>query len=406
MARRRRWWLPFGLVEDDDTDVIRRQRGRLRGARRGGGPDDRRPHQPGTTGASTATSRFWRPPATRCARSTCCPTPRSGRDRGGPAHQLHLANGACIVLVTAGADLDKALDAVQSAVPDGEVVGVPGTVLAFGGGGVHCITSRCRRWRRDRPSESNWLPISVPGHRNREPEQAGARGVAPTSAGSTREEAPGERADPAPGRRRRAGLAGTRADAPAWPRSASAPCSTAGTPDPAEHRAALAEGVRMAAGEGAELSASRSSPSRRTSPSPPTAPPPRVPSPRTCPAAPPSSSPPPSPPRPGPPSTPRSTSARRPTRWAPTVWPTTPPSSSPRRRARRPHPQAPHPHHRGLLRGQVLPEGRRRLPRGGPRRGPLRLPDLLGPVVPRARPGLLARRRRRDRLPDGHRLRA
>ncbi|HMQ25641.1 MAG TPA: agmatine deiminase family protein, partial [Acidimicrobiales bacterium] len=59
-----------------------------------------------------------------------------------PPTNFYLANGACIVPVTAGADLDKALDAVQAVVPDREVVGVPGSVLAFGGGGVHCITQQ------------------------------------------------------------------------------------------------------------------------------------------------------------------------------------------------------------------------------------------------------------------------
>ena len=59
-----------------------------------------------------------------------------------PPTNFYLANGACIVPVTAGSDLDKALDAVQSVLPSHEVVGVPGTVLAYGGGGVHCITQQ------------------------------------------------------------------------------------------------------------------------------------------------------------------------------------------------------------------------------------------------------------------------
>ena len=46
------------------------------------------------------------------------------------------------------------------------------------------------------------------------------------------------------------------------------------------------------------------------------------------------------------------------------------------------------------------------LPGRRARRGAVRLPDVLGPVVPRARARLLARRRRGDRLPDRDRLRA
>lgn len=59
-----------------------------------------------------------------------------------PPTNFYLANGAVIVPVTAGADGDKALDAVQSVLPTREVVGVPGGVLAYGGGGVHCITQQ------------------------------------------------------------------------------------------------------------------------------------------------------------------------------------------------------------------------------------------------------------------------
>ena len=81
----------------------------------------------------------------------------------------------------------------------------------------------------------------------------------------------------------------------------------------------------------------------------------------------------------------------------------------PRRRPGRPHPQAPHPDHRRLLRGPLLPPrpGRRRaVPAGHPGRGPARPADLLGPVVPGARPRLQLGRRRDPHLPDRDRLRA
>jgi agmatine deiminase len=35
-----------------------------------------------------------------------------------------------------------ALEQVAAALPGREVVGVPGSVLAYGGGGVHCITQQ------------------------------------------------------------------------------------------------------------------------------------------------------------------------------------------------------------------------------------------------------------------------
>jgi agmatine deiminase len=55
---------------------------------------------------------------------------------------LYLANGAAIV-PTAAVDSDtEALERIAAAYPDREVVGVPGAVLAYGGGGPHCITQQ------------------------------------------------------------------------------------------------------------------------------------------------------------------------------------------------------------------------------------------------------------------------
>lgn len=55
---------------------------------------------------------------------------------------LYLATGAAIVPV-AGDERDRpALDALAAILPDREIVGVPGRVLAFGGGGPHCITQQ------------------------------------------------------------------------------------------------------------------------------------------------------------------------------------------------------------------------------------------------------------------------
>jgi agmatine deiminase len=55
---------------------------------------------------------------------------------------LYLCNGAAIVPL-AGVDTDdEALERIAAAYPDREVVGVPGRVIAYGGGGPHCITQQ------------------------------------------------------------------------------------------------------------------------------------------------------------------------------------------------------------------------------------------------------------------------
>jgi agmatine deiminase len=62
---------------------------------------------------------------------------------------LYLANGA-VVVPTAGDEQDAgALEAIGSAYPEREVVGVPGLTIAFGGGGPHCITQQ--------------VPLATPG---------------------------------------------------------------------------------------------------------------------------------------------------------------------------------------------------------------------------------------------------
>ncbi len=55
---------------------------------------------------------------------------------------LYLCNGAVIVPV-AGVDTDDAaLEIIANAFPGREVVPVPGAILAYGGGGPHCITQQ------------------------------------------------------------------------------------------------------------------------------------------------------------------------------------------------------------------------------------------------------------------------
>ena len=55
---------------------------------------------------------------------------------------FYICNRGLIVPV-AGADTDgQALEAIAACYPDRELVAVPGLVLAFGGGGPHCITQQ------------------------------------------------------------------------------------------------------------------------------------------------------------------------------------------------------------------------------------------------------------------------
>lgn len=74
--------------------------------------------------------------------------PRTVRDDGAavaiPYTNFYLCNGAAIVPVAQiDPDMDRqALDLLATLMPGREIVGVPGRVLALGGGGVHCITQQ------------------------------------------------------------------------------------------------------------------------------------------------------------------------------------------------------------------------------------------------------------------------
>jgi agmatine deiminase len=59
-----------------------------------------------------------------------------------PYMNHYLANGAVIVPVGDVSGDDPALELVAKAYPDREVVGVPGALVSFGGGGPHCITQQ------------------------------------------------------------------------------------------------------------------------------------------------------------------------------------------------------------------------------------------------------------------------
>jgi agmatine deiminase len=55
---------------------------------------------------------------------------------------FYICNGAVIVPVTAAPTDAEALEIIAGAYPGREVVPVPGTILAYGGGGPHCITQQ------------------------------------------------------------------------------------------------------------------------------------------------------------------------------------------------------------------------------------------------------------------------
>ena len=61
---------------------------------------------------------------------------------------LYVCNGAVIVPVAGTEDDEPALAAIGRAFPGREVLPVPGRVLAFGGGGPHCITQQVPARRR------------------------------------------------------------------------------------------------------------------------------------------------------------------------------------------------------------------------------------------------------------------
>jgi agmatine deiminase len=150
--RLRRWlgvervvWLPHGLVEDDDTD------GHVDNVAACLGP--------GVVLAQTTADRD-DPNHDRLATNVAVLREAGyevievdvlpARDVGGqrvvvPPTNLYLAPGAAIVPVVDGPEGEAALAALAGALPDREVVGVDGTVLAYGGGGVHCITQQVPR---------------------------------------------------------------------------------------------------------------------------------------------------------------------------------------------------------------------------------------------------------------------
>ena len=59
-----------------------------------------------------------------------------------PYANLYLCNGAVIVPVTGHAADRSALETIQGCWPDRDIVPIPGDIIAFGGGGPHCMTQQ------------------------------------------------------------------------------------------------------------------------------------------------------------------------------------------------------------------------------------------------------------------------
>ena len=135
-------WLPFGLVEDHDTD---------------GHVDNVAAFvAPGTVAAQTTTDRA-NPNFDRLQQNVAVlhtagldvieidvlPYATVAGERVVvPPTNFYQANRAMIVPVVDGPDAERALDAVRRTAGPREVVGVSGATLAYGGGGVHCITQQ------------------------------------------------------------------------------------------------------------------------------------------------------------------------------------------------------------------------------------------------------------------------
>ncbi len=57
-----------------------------------------------------------------------------------PYVNLSPVNGAVLVPITGDPADPSVLELIAGCFPDRDVIGLPGAVLAYGGGGVHCIT--------------------------------------------------------------------------------------------------------------------------------------------------------------------------------------------------------------------------------------------------------------------------
>jgi agmatine deiminase len=142
-------WLPHGLVEDRDTD------GHIDGLAQyirpgivmlavAAGDDDANSPRFAADRATLAAARD----ATGRTLEVLDGPVNSWAEVDGvgpvviPYMNHYLANGAVIVPIGGGPEDEPALDLLAKAYPYREVVGVPGALVSFGGGGPHCITQQ------------------------------------------------------------------------------------------------------------------------------------------------------------------------------------------------------------------------------------------------------------------------
>jgi len=134
-------WLPYGLLEDRDTDghidlvasLLAPGRAMLQTV-----PDDNpnyercEENRAALRGAGLEVLEMPFVPYTTVA----------GERVATGYMNFYVCNEAAIVPVCGAESDPEALEIVSSAFPDREIVGVPGTVIAYGGGGPHCITQQ------------------------------------------------------------------------------------------------------------------------------------------------------------------------------------------------------------------------------------------------------------------------
>lgn len=73
-----------------------------------------------------------------------------------PYLNLYVCNGAVVVPVTGHPADDESLARIGEAFPDRKVVGVPGQVLALGGGGPHCVTQQVPAQPEPTAAREDW----------------------------------------------------------------------------------------------------------------------------------------------------------------------------------------------------------------------------------------------------------